>query len=317
MRTLRSPLIIILFLSSITIGLLIQIIISAEYTVLNPNFYLEQMEKHQLYDIPQNYVIQKIKTTTGEKPSEIINKSSINAVNTAFSSEWTKNQSNKLINNFLGYLKNERPDIDLELDFSKRKELLRNEITAQLDNYPAEDLAACGINASTTKELADDVVRKLYLPDRVNLAQLLNSNNPELKKVIDVFRSYYIYTSYFCYIIYGLIFILFLLIGRGTGLKWFGRSMVTAGILVVFAVSSSNTFIDEFIVKNISGQGNLLATIGTNPLLLATIIKNCIIGIVDRIGIAFSATGVIFMVTGFYWNRKYSKKTSSKQYKTV
>lgn len=312
----RSPLIILLFICSIIIGLMIQIIASVEYTVLNPDFYIESMDKHHVYDIPQNYAILKI-TSANEKPSDLTNKSYINAVNTAFSPELNKQESTRIVNNFLGYIKNDRPDLNLQLNFSNRKELFKNELVKQLDDYGRNDLAAYGIDSSNTSEFADDIVNKLSLPDEVNLAQVLWDNNPTVIKGFEFFRNYYIYTCYFSYILLALVFILLLIIARGTGLKWFGTGMITAGILTVFAVSISNNSLDNLIITSISAQDKLLATIGTNPVLLATIIKNSIINIIERVAIIFSITGIIFWITGLYWNKKSIKKTTFDQYKSV
>jgi hypothetical protein len=312
--TLRSSLIlIILFLCAVAIGLMVEIKTSAEYTILHPDFYLEHMDKHHIYEVPQNYAILKI-TAASEKPPEFINKAYINAVNTAFSPEWASNQSKSLINNFLAYIKNDNPDLNLELDFSKRKELFTSELINHL-NSGEENLSSHGIDPSQKASFADKTVKKLMLPEKIDFAELL-LENPQLNKGIEFFRSYYVFSGYLCYILYVLLFVLLLTIGRATGLKTFAISMITAGIFIILVVSCYNNALDRFILTAITGQDSLLATIGTNPVLLATILKNSIINTIEKIGIIFSAAGIILWIIGFYWNKSH-KQNVIEQLKSV
>ena len=55
MRIIRLTFIIILFIVTLLVGLALELEVCSQLTLLNPNYYTMQMEKHKIYTIPQNY----------------------------------------------------------------------------------------------------------------------------------------------------------------------------------------------------------------------------------------------------------------------
>lgn len=307
----KAPFIpILLFIFALLMGIIVQVFISAQYTILNADFYLDNLDKHHVYDIPQNYAVLKI-TSGQEKSADFINKQQIKAVNTAFSSEWTREQSSHIINNLLDFIKIDGQEPDLKLDFAARKTIFRNELIENLADLKKDELAAYGIRDQNIGAFADGIVEKLGLPDKLDLGPVICSScDSQTNKSINTFRQYYKYSGYFIYMMYALAFALLLIISRTSGLKWFGISIIAAAILVVFCASLADNYANHFILTNISEQEKILATIGTNPVLLATLFKNSIVITMEKISLLFGSAGIILWIIGFYGEKGVLQKSN-------
>lgn len=307
MKIFRLPLIVILFICTIIVGITTELITCAHSTVLNSDYYSQQMEKHSIYQIPQNYIMLKAKSEIETIQSEPISRSLQFAAEKTFSTEWTSNQVNYLITNFLDYLKNNRNEFNLVINLSDRKEKFKEELANSLDAYSSEDLMTVGIDSANNEEFAANILQNLALPESIDFSKSLYIDKISILHAFNSFRSYYAYTTFLPYIVMLFLLVAFMMIAGGAqGLKWFGNAVIFAGIILILIISGANSRIDEQIINNISRQDSLLASIGTNPLILATIMKNSIIGALNKIAIIFSLAGLTLIGIGAYWIKKVS-----------
>lgn len=287
------------------VGLALQLEICAQLTLLNPNYYAIQMEKHKIYTIPQDYILIKAKTEYPPTQFEPVCKSLKSAAEKAFSSEWTQNQASYLIFNFISYLKHDNVDLTLKLDFKNRNEMLEEEIVRGLEDYSPEELDKFGIEVDDRKIIAAELVDKLNLPQSLDLSQSLYFKDATMTKAFTLFKTNYKYVALIPYFVV-IIILMFLMItaGKAQGIKLFGNAILLGGVLLLLIISGTNNMIDDFIIKNISHRDKLVTTMGTNPFLLATIFKNSIIAVLYKIAIFSGLLGLILTIIGTYQTRK-------------
>ena len=279
MRIIRLTFIIILFIVTLLVGLALELEVCSQLTLLNPNYYTMQMEKHKIYTIPQNYILIKAKTEYPPTQYEPVCSSLKTASEKAFSSEWTQNQTSYLIFSFINYLKNDHVDLNLKLNLKERNEMLAEEIVLGLEVYSPEELDQFGLETDDTKIIAASLMDKLNLPQSLDFSQSLGFKDATMMKFFTLFRTYYGYVAFLPYFIIIIILILLMITaGKTQGLKLFGNAILLAGVLLLLIISGASNIIDDFIINNISRQDQLVATMGTNPFLLATIFKNSKIG---------------------------------------
>jgi len=262
------------------------------------------------------YLYQKI-NSSGKLPKPIYDELISPAIDVAFSSEWARNQTNKLIVNFLDYLKNNREDLDLKVDFKSRRQILAYEIAGRINNF-SEDLHVYGIDLSEKEEAVDILFKDVNLPDSLDLVDSIDAVYPDLIDFINNFREYYGYADYLPYVIYVLIFVLLLIVAGGSlGLKLLGGSMFFAGTLLILLISGTNIWVNNFIIENIPKYDILFTATGTNPLIIATIFKNTIIGTFNKIGAVFCVLGIVLIATAYYIKKITLLKGHSRYHKGI
>gem|GEM_PF-3384834 len=318
MKTLRIFLIAILFISATAAGLITQFIIGINTTVLNSGYYITQMEKHNLYNIPQNYLFLKIKENSYEKlPEPVYNGLLEPAVRNTFSSTWIQDQTNRLVVNSLDYLTNKNETLDLKVDFKNRKQILAYELSNQLENL-SQNLQVYKITAADKESFINGLITIIGLPDSVDLGEIINTTYPELKNAVDKYRVYYSYTNYLPYAVYILIFILILLITKvSSGLRLFGKSMLLAGALLILLVSGTNIWVNNIFIENISKYDILFTATATNPLIVVAIFKNSVIGNFNKIGVIFCGSGALLILLSYYINKIIIFRASSRYHKEI
>lgn len=287
--------------------LFVQVIIGIKTTVLNPQYYSNIMQKHNLYDLPQNYIHISIKNQFDDVLSEPLCKALVPAINTAFSDEWAEYQSDKIITSTINYIKGKEEDIQLQIPLKDRKVILHGEITSFLEKqYTEDDLL--NFQIESTEEIASIIVKSTNIPDSINMLEALNFSQKGFNKILDELKHYYNFIAFMPYLLFLLIISLIIYIGRGKGLKWLAYGVVMASFITVALVSFTNILADEFIIDHITNQSELLLTIGINPLILANILKNSIISSINKIALGFGALGIIFFISGNHWAKTLKKK---------
>ena len=309
MNKLRTSALVLLVIISIMVSLSIQLLISVQTTLLNPNYYTNLMQKHDMYDLPQNYILLSIKNNYTDLPEPICVALSP-SINTAFSDDWAKYQGDKLVNNIISYLKTDEDTLLLEVPLKDRKVILKEEITNYLAaKYTPEELAAFKI--TSPEKAADKVVSSINIPDTINASKVLNLD-AHTNKSIDIFRTYYKTFSLLPYILFFISILMFILIGKnGLGIKLAGYSIVAAGFITILFTSASLVFLDGFIVSNIAKQNDLLMSIGTNPVIIASIIKNSVMNTLNKIALIFCLIGIITIISSGLKQKYFSKTTPS------
>lgn len=307
MSKLRTTILVTLVIFATILCLLVQFVIGINATILNPNYYINIMQKHNLYDLPQNYVLLSIKNESNNLLSEPICKSLTPAINTAFSNDWAKYQSEKFITNTIDYIKGNQEDLQLQIPLKDRKVILKGELINFLESkYTPDELASFQIISPVI--IANAIVASTNLPDSVNVLNALNFSQNGFNKVVDELKHYYQYISLAPYLLFLLISCLVVYIGRGLGLKWIGNSILIAGFLTILLASISSVLLDEQIINNVTKKSELLFTIGINPLILVSIFKNTIIGSMNKIALTFCLLGVLLFISGNLWIRKSKDK---------
>ncbi len=307
MSKLRTSILVILVIVSTISCLCVQLLIGVQTTLLNPKYYSSLMQKHDMYDLPQNYVLLSIKNSSNDLLSEPVCNALSPTINTAFSTDWAEYQGDKLINNTIEYLKGNQNDLQLEIPLKDRKVILKGEIVNYLDaKYSPQDLASFKIDS--TEHIADLIVSSINLPDSINMAEVLKIDENSDSQIVQDFRSYYKVTSFSSYILlFASIFLLFFLGRGGLGLKWAGYSILMAGFITTLFTSASLVFIDDVILTNITKQNDLLMSIGTNPLIIVTIIKNTVMSTLNKIALISCMVGIVSILGSKLWRRQSKK----------
>lgn len=309
MKALRYLAMAFIFVLLVFSGLFLQVKTAADYSILNLSFYENFMEEHHLYEIPQDYVLLQIKLNNCQGLPDPVCKSLSAAIDNSFSPDWTRNQSNNFIRTYLAYLKNESDQLDLSLDLLSRKTILKQELVGILNGYPQEMLQACGIDAYYTNQLAENLWILSQLPDTITISGNTCLDNPFITQYTDTIRCYYPYIKYIPYILFGiLIFLMLMLAGKLGGMRWVGCGLTLSGILLVLILSAGSDYIDTMIVENLSGKHDLLASLGSNPIILTTLFKNSIMSVLNRVGILFSLCGSLIAAAGIILEVKLSRR---------
>lgn len=309
MFKLQTPLLILFVLLTIFISLFVQVLIGFKTTILNPNYYTNLIEKHHLYELPQNYVLLTIKENSNLLLTEPICNVLTPSINRAFSDEWAKYQSEKAINNTINYVKGTEDELKLEIMLKDRKELLESDLINRLETkYKTDELAVFQIDS--VEVAANNIVESTNLPDSLNIITALNFSEKEFQHRVDKLKEYYSLAKYAPYLLLFLFTVLLIFIGKnGLGLKWLGYSLVISACFTIIAAFAGSIWLDDYLAANISKQSSLLTTIGTDPLIIVSILKNSLINSIKKISIIFGVVGAILFLWGKIWSDKYYKKS--------
>lgn len=291
----------------IAISIFVQVLLGFDTTVLNPNYYNNLIEKHHLYELPQNYVLLNIKENSDLLLSEPICNVLNPSISVAFSDEWAKYQSEKTINNTINYIKGNEDELKLEVILKDRKEYLADDITNSLNTkYNPEELAVFKIDSA--EKAASIIMESTNLPDSINIATMLNVSEKGFLYVVNTLKQYYNVIKFVPYLLLVLLVALLIFIGKnGLGIKWLGYSFVISACLTVIGVFIASIYLDNFLADNISKQSDLLTTIGTNPYILASIIKNSLIIAIKKISFISGLIGAILFLWGKFRLDKYQR----------
>ncbi|HZK43561.1 MAG TPA: hypothetical protein VFC73_04665 [Syntrophomonadaceae bacterium] len=297
----RIPILLSLVILSAIICVLVQVLIGVKVTVLNANYYSSIIQKHNLHELPQNYVLLSMKNEAPELLSEPICNALTPAIAIAFSEFWVQYQGENVIKKTLDYVKGDDKKLRLIIPLEDRKVILKDEIDEYLKTkYTANELA--NFQITSTEETANIMVNNANLPGSIDVAKSLNFAQNGIGQMLDTFRSHYYLIMLAPFLLFLTLIILIVLIGRdGLGVKWLGSGIIMASFFTLLVASASNVFLDEFLIKNISEQNKLLTTIGTNPIILTSIVKNSVISSLNKIALSFCLFGSFLFVGGKLW----------------
>ncbi len=277
-----------IFFSSI----MMQLAISAESTILNANFYDSFVQKHNLCNIPQNFVLLTIKNNTSGL-NENIYQSLIKATSSTFSPAWTQEQVSGLINNLLAYLKNTSDELDLRIDFRTQKSQLISQMLPVLPQSAEDDI----INHVIMLNIADNLSKSAGIPDYVDLQYTSLITDSGVLSYIDSARTYYPYSKYLPFLLFAILFSSMLFLFKLSDcLKNTGYALAASGLAVIVFVSYISGVLDNSITAQLSSYDELLAITGNNPKILASIFKNSILTVTNRIAIVFCLAGIILFI---------------------
>lgn len=309
MRVLRYFVIALFFLSVVFSGIILQLKIAADSSIFNLSFYESFMEKHHLYQISQNYVLLKTRPNNCQEFSEPVCKSLAMAIESSFSTSWTRYQATGVLGNYLNYLTHKSDQLEYSLDLRSRKVILEQEVIARLQSYPEELLFFYGVHPALIEQLAQELCDLSHLPDTVMLSDSCYLKNPFISQLTGTVRTYYPYFEYTPYLFFGL-FLVFMMIMTGTvrGLQLSGVALTLSGVLLVLLLSAGSDYIDTMIIDNLSRRNDLLASLGTNPIVLTTLFKNSMLSLTIRVGVLFALCGAFIAVTGTVLEKKLFKK---------
>jgi hypothetical protein len=277
---------------------MMQLSLSAESTVLDADFYSSFSDAHNLYNIPQNFVLLNIKNNTSQL-DEITYQSLLQASSSTFSQEWTQEQMSGLIGRILAYLKNDSNELDLRIDLRTQKTQFITHLLPLL--VQDENLDELGQQLMIKR--AEQLSQAVGIPDYLDLRYILAQDSGAYN-YLDYIRIYYPYLKYIPF----LLFVLLLLatayyLGFPKALKNTGYILSAAGLVVIIIISYISGMLDYQINSQLSSYDQLLAITGTNPIILAAMFKNSILNASNLIAIYFCLTGILLTILG-KWSTK-------------
>lgn len=305
MDTLKSFLLVLLFLFAIIIGWVIILNITLQSSLLNVNYYTSEMNKHKIYELPKNNVVLQVKKNNRDQIPEPINTALSNALDKCFTPTWTESQTKRILTNFFEYLKGRNNTPDLTISLTDRKQLLEKSLNLELSKVPPEKLKGYNIAFTDTTELSQQIIKLANLPDQINYGSISYLKNVQVQRFIMLSQK-----LFYCFMIlpYLLLLLIFYTIYRLTNkhasLKWFGNSIIVAGILSLAAVFAFNGHMELILVNNISYQVDPLQSIAINPLILATVFKNDLAIVTSIISAIFCIVGIGITLIGHHIEKK-------------
>lgn len=297
-----------LVILTIIASIFVQVLIGFKSTILNPSYYNKLIVKHNLHDLPQNYVLLSMKETSGHLFSEPICNVLTPSINDAFTNNWIEHQSQKLITQTIDYIKGQNNNLELEVPLKERKTILENNLINNLETkYEPQELELFQIDSA--QSIAATIIKNANWPDSLKISQVLGLSETELNNKIDNYRIYYSFIKYTPYCLFILFVVLLLLIGKSaTSIKWLGYGILISALITMIIAYISGILVDNYLLNNIGKQSKLLTSITTNPLILVSVIKNTLINSINRISIAFALLGTFLLICKKIWTRNYLKK---------
>ncbi len=281
-----------IFLSSI----MMQLAISAECTILNTNFYDSFVQKHNLCNIPQNFVLLTIKNNTRGLDDNTY-QSIIKATSSTFSQDWTQDQVSGIITNLLAYLKNTSDELDLRIDFREQKSQFLAQMLQVLPQSAEDNI----LNNMLITNMAEHLSKSAGIPDYLDLRYTSLIKDSGIFTYIDTVRIYYPYSKYLPFLLFAFFFLSTLFIFHlSDTLKNTGYALAASGLVTLMFVSYISGVLDNSITAQLSSYDELLAITGNNPKILAAIFKNSILTVTNRIAIIYCLTGMILFIAGSF-----------------
>ncbi len=293
MKKKRLAILISLFVCFFLSAIIMQLAVSAERTILNPDFYCSFVKEHRLDSIPQDFVLLTIKNNTRELDNEIY-QSLIKASSATFPQHWAQEQFDGVINNFLAYLKNDIDQLDLKIDCKEQKKLFITQILAFLPQTAEDGVIDHLIKAN----MAEHLGKSIGIPDYLDL-QSIAMIQDSILPYIDIGRTYYPYSKYIPFLLLAFFFLCMrFLFHPSDTIKYSGYILFASGLLLIVFISCISGVLDKSITAKLSSYDALLALTGNNPKILAVIFKNSVLNSIKQIAIIFCLGGIVSSIVG-------------------
>lgn len=292
----------ILFLGVVAAGMVTCFGLGSEASLLNADFYEQQFTQHNIYELSQRYVLMEIRSGINQQLAEPVRDALMHAIERSFSPEWTRQETSRLIENLLGYLKNQEDVLDLTIDLRPRQNLLLQDYIQQFRTLPPANSALADMIEQQSERLLSHISQFLHLPETIDITQNTVFSRPETQQYMQAFRQYYPYTAYLYYVLLGLLAMLILVRGFAAGLRWFGLGLVLASILCLVAINAGDVRVERYIIEHVTGNSNWLS-LGANPAVLARILKTAVQAAFMKTTLMLGGVGVLLAGCGFYWER--------------
>lgn len=274
-------------------SIMMQLSLSAENTILNADFYSSFIDKHNLYSIPQNFVLLTIKNNTSQLDEKSY-QSLLQASSSTFSQEWTQQQVSGLIGRLLAYLKNDSNELDLRIDLRAQK----SQFITQLLPLLVQDKNLDDLGQQLMINRAEQLSQAMGIPDYLDLRYIL-AQDSGLYNYLDYIRIYYPYLKYLPFLLFALLLLAAAYyLGFPGALKNTGYILSASGLIVIIIISYISGILDYQINRHLSSYDQLLAITGTNPKILAAMFKNSILNASNLMAIYFCLTGILFTILG-------------------
>ncbi|MCE5347905.1 MAG: hypothetical protein LLG13_16680, partial [Bacteroidales bacterium] len=242
-----------------------------------------------------------VKKNSRDEIPEPINTALSNALDKCFTPFWTETQANRVLTNFFEYLKGQNNNPDLTVNLTDRKIILKKNLDQELIKLQPEKLKVYNIKAADTSELSQQIMKLANMPDQLDYSSVPYLKNVRVQQFIKLSQK-----LFYCFMIlpYLLLLLIFYIMYRITcqhsSLKWFGNSMMVAGILSVAAIFAFNGQIEQILVNNISYLVDPLQTLAIDPLILATVFKNDLAIVISIIAGIYCLVGIGITLIGHH-----------------
>lgn len=299
MKQIRWLIFTILFLAVVAAGMATSFNLGCRASVLNPDFYKEQFSQHNVYNLSQRYVLLRFRSEMNQQLAEPIRDALTHAVEQSFTPEWTRQESSRLIENFLSYLTNQKAELDLVIDLGSRKNLLLHAMNHQIDALTVSDSPVLHIISLQTKQLLEMMGQYLDLPDRIDLGASGFFAKAEVQQHMLAFKHYYRFTPFLPYLLLFLLVALLFTKGMAGGFKWFGLGIALSSILFMVLLTAAGE-VSNHIILRLSDNTELIS-IGADPVLLANLLKEAIIAAHLKAALVIGLPGALLAASGWLW----------------
>lgn len=319
MKVLNILVLLLVFLLSITVGILYLAGMGVERTILNPDFFDrlisdQEIPKHlntmirEMRELPL-----ELEEDEGEEMPPAIAKVLMGGLADALSIDFLDHNLRIVVRDVLGFVRGDQPALAAVIDLEGAKERLRDGFVSGLEELPEEDKQMFmddmdGAPAMSCDEIADMMLAEIDIPDSLNLAEMADEVlTPEHLETIAQFQTYRGYALVIPYLVLGVCLVLCLLLaGIAGGLKWFGLAALVAGT----AVATGLTLAMTFIVVPFLAAPDLAQELPLDPGILLGVVEYTV-GEMRTIPIIYAVAGLALIVGGVVLKMTLRKPAAS------
>ncbi|MFA4907133.1 MAG: hypothetical protein WC602_02600 [archaeon] len=285
---------------------------------LDKNFYERQLESNDGFALGQQAIAEYGSKIVAKQANGILSEQeAFDGIKQMVSADWLKQQSFGLIENFFGYLKSEKQELELKINLAEPKQKIVEIGTSLIEKKAKENGIAIPAGTSAQK-LSEQMASGAGIPDEIDLVQYLGAARTQFEQAREGVKLLY---SAMAGMALAGIFLLLIMLGLNLkkirlAQKWIGISLVLAGLVAFGLAVGANAILGQT-------MGNEIAKAAGNgvpqPMVqLATGFANAFVeavsGTAQNIGIGAAAVGFLLLVSGFgLWEKLTEKRKFGKK----
>lgn len=270
-----------------------------EKTLFNPGYYRAVLDELALHDRVQAYYLESVFKKEGDGPLE---ESSFlrQAINKAVSLEWLKEQTDRMVEQIMAFVKGEQHGLHITVDLGERLEVFEQELVGLLSPKLAQ--------LELTEADVAQFIAGFGLPGRLTLLEIDGPGQlgPGAEEALAQIRQARVYFRVVPYIVLGLLVLLCLLwAGPAGGLKWAGAGLLAGGLTSLLLFAALRGAAIAFLARELAGYG-LSGGFFAGGAGVAAAAFNRALPAAAAVCLVYAAAGAALLLAGFADGRKIS-----------
>lgn len=297
MKGLKLFAIIVFFLVLISVGWVYQGGLSANRTIFDQDYYGQMLAETNLsagiHDYLQETILEELSDEMPDHMAAVVTR----VLMMVFTEDWFEEQTIMITDDFVRYVTGEQQSIQAVIDLREEKKELSDRLEMALTVIPEQILRMLGFDPEELYLLAEVLVERMPLPDRLPVEQLLMEQEAgrDLLNLLNLARQFcgiYRYLTAAAFILS--LIILYFLVGPFRALKWFGAATMFSGASFFLALRVWDNFLPVMLELGLI-NGDLFETAVFYDILEYSVSLITIVPIYYTLfGLAVLAVGIAF-----------------------